>query len=207
MTVWRFIKRADSSRVSVGMTDGARRRLLAPRILIVTVMLIAFLHGANALFVYHFYSTTAAREAAARDATATMLAEQASQTFVAIDSALTAAAARLKTDLATGALGPADQMILTEESVRSHTVRALLVLNHDGTVALDSTGYPPAPRTPAEQQYFAGLASESASGLFIDDLAAGSSAVPYFGMGRAITNVAGVRIGTVVAVVEPSFFA
>ena len=207
MTVWRFIRRADSNRTSVGMADGARRRLLAPRILIVTVVLIAFLHGANALFVYHFYSTTAASEAAARDATATMLAEQASQTFSAIDSALAAAAARLEAGLAKAPLGPADQAILTEEGVRSPAVRTLLVLNRDGTVALDSAGYPPAPRTPAEQQYLAELATDSASGLFIGDLAAGSSAVPYFGMGRAITNASGARVGSVTAVVEPSFFA
>src|SRR5487761_273246 len=207
MTVWRFIRRADSSRVSVGMTDGARRRLLAPRILIVSIVLVAFLHGANALFVYHFYSTTAAREAAARDATATMLAEQASQTFAAIDSALAAIAARLKTGLATGALGPTDQAILAEGGVRSPSVRALLVFNHDGTVALDSSGYPPTPRAPAERQYFAGFAAGSASVLFIGDLVSGSSMVPYFGMGRAITNAGGARVGTVIAIVEPSFFA
>ena len=202
MTVWRFIRRADSSRVSVGMAGGARRRL-APRILIVTILLAALLHAANALFVYHFYSTTAAREAAARDATATMMAQQASQTFAAIDSALTAVAARLKTR----PLGPNDQAILTEEDVRSSAVRALLVLDHDGTVALDSSGYPPAPRVLAERQYLAGFATASMSGLSISDLVSGSSLVPYFGMGRAITDAAGTRIGTVIAVVEPSFFA
>ncbi|MBU6508450.1 MAG: PAS-domain containing protein, partial [Alphaproteobacteria bacterium] len=205
--MWRFIKRADSSRVSVGMADGARRRLAPRRILIVTILLTALLHAANALFVYHFYSTITAREVAARDATATMLAEQSSQTFAAIDSALTAVAARLKTTMATGAPGPTDQAILAEEGVRSPSVRALLVLDHDGAVALDSSGYPPAARVLAERQYLAGFATASLSGLFIGDLVSGSSLVPYFGMGRAITDAAGARIGTVIAVVEPSFFA
>ncbi|MGH7001308.1 MAG: PDC sensor domain-containing protein, partial [Stellaceae bacterium] len=193
--------------MSVGTAGGARARRLAPRILVVTILLVALLHGANALFVYHLYSTTAAREAAARDATATMLAEQASRTFAAIDSALAAVASRLKTSMATGAPGPTDQAILAEEGVRSPSVRALLVLDRDGTVALDSSGYPPAPRPLAEQQYFGGIATESAAGLFIGNLVSGSTVVPYFGMGRAITNAGGARVGTVIAIVEPSYFS
>ncbi|MDE1903370.1 MAG: PAS-domain containing protein, partial [Alphaproteobacteria bacterium] len=193
--------------MSVGMADGARRRLLAPRILIVTVMLIAFLHGANAFFVYHFYSTTAAREAATRDATATMLAEQASQTFGAIDSALAATATRLKASMAIGTRGPIDQATLTDEGVRPPSVRALLVLGRDGTVVLDSSGYPPAPRALADQRYLAGFTSVSESGLCIGDLVSGAGVVPYFGMSRPIADEAGTRIGTVVAIVEPSYFA
>ncbi|MGH6976316.1 MAG: PAS-domain containing protein, partial [Stellaceae bacterium] len=109
--------------------------------------------------------------------------------------------------MATGAPGPTDQAILAEEGVRSPSVRALLVLDRDGTVALDSSGYPPAPRPLAEQQYFGGIATESAAGLFIGNLVSGSTVVPYFGMGRAITNAGGARVGTVIAIVEPSYFS
>ena len=44
---------------------------LAPRLMLVTILLVALLHAANALFIYHFYSTNAAHETETRDATAT----------------------------------------------------------------------------------------------------------------------------------------
>ncbi|MGH7014444.1 MAG: histidine kinase dimerization/phospho-acceptor domain-containing protein, partial [Stellaceae bacterium] len=204
--MWRFTKRADTGRAPVGMANAPRERLLASRIFVVTIVLVALLHVANGAFVYHFYSTAAAREAEARDATANMLAEEAGHTLTAIDLTMETIATKLGSRLAAGTLTAADQTLLENEDMRLPHVRNLLVLDRNGTVVLDSAHYPAAPRNLADQAYFKELTATYTSRPFIGHLELVSGAAPYFNMSWPIIDRLGSRIGAVVAVVEPTHF-
>lgn len=204
--MWRVFKRADASHASVDMTGLVRGRLLAPRILVVTGLLVALLHAANGVFVYHFYSTTAAREAEARDATATMLGDEAAHTLTAIDLTMEAIATKLESRLAAGAPTAADQALIEDQDMRLPHVRQLLVLDRHGTVVLDSAHFPAVPRNLADQPYVKFLTATNMPGPFIGDLVSEPGVAPYFNMSRPIMGPLGARIGTVVAVVEPAHF-
>ena len=205
--MWRFFKRADAGRAAVGVMTGApHERLLAPRILVVTALLVTLLHAANGVFVYHFYSTTAVREAEARDATATMLAEEAGHTLTAIDLTMETIAAKLGDRLTAGALSSSDQTLLEDEDMRLPHVRQLLLLDGRGNVMLDSTHYPAAPRNLANQPYIKLLTATSTSEPFIGHLVSRPGVLPYFNMSRPIFDPTGARIGTVVAVVDPTHY-
>jgi len=205
--VWRFIKRVDLSHASVGIADGPRGRRLAPRILVVTVLLVALLHGANGVFVYHFYSTTAERETEARDATATMLADQASHTLTSIDLALETIATKLADRLATGMPNARDQALVENESMRLPHVRDLLVLDRSGTVVLDSAHYPPAPRNLSDRPYFAELQATNLARPFIGRPETGADGKPNFSMSRPVLDHLDTRIGAVVAIIDLSHLA
>ncbi|MDE2228040.1 MAG: PAS-domain containing protein [Alphaproteobacteria bacterium] len=205
--MWRFAKHVEAGLVPAGIASLSRGRWLVSRILVVTTLLVALLHAANGVFVYHFYSTTAAREAEAREATATLLAEQASHTLTAIDLTMETVAAKLQARLNGGPLTMADQALLKEESGRVPHVGALLVLDRRGRVALDSARYPPVPRNLADESYFTALATPGATGPFIGHRAFGPNASPYFSMSRPIFGPQNRRIGAVVAIVDPSYFA
>ena len=204
--MWGFFKRADVGHASVGMTGVLHVRLLAPRIFVVTVLLVATLHAANGVFVYHFYSTTAAREAEARDATAAMLAEEAGHTLTAIDLTMETVAAKLATALAAGPPNAADQALIEDQNMRLPHVRQLLVLDRDGTVVLDSAHYPAARRNLADEPYFKQVAASNTSQPFIGHLVFAPGATPYFSMSRPILDPLGAQIGAIVAIVEPAHF-
>jgi len=204
--VWRFLKRADASRASVGMTGVAHERLLAPRIFVVTLLLVALLHAANGVFVYHFYTTTAAREAEARDATATMLAEEAGHTLTAIDLTMETIAAKLANRLTAGPLTAADQTLIEDEDMRLPHVPHAPGARPQRHLALDSTRYPAVPLSMADQPYFSRLTTNNAAPPFIGHLVFSPDAAPDFSMSRPILNSLGDRIGAVVAVVEPAHF-
>ena len=204
--MWRFFKRADAGHASVGMTGVPHVRLLAPRIFVVTTLLVATLHAANGVFVYHFYSTTAAREAEARDATAAMLAEEAGHTLTAIDLTMETIAAKLATALTAGPPTAADQALIEDQDMRLPHVRKLLVLDRDGTVVLDSEHYPAARRNLADEPAFKQVAASNTLQPFIGHLVFAPGATPYFSMSRPILDPLGARIGAVVAIVEPAHF-
>ncbi|HYL31801.1 MAG TPA: PAS-domain containing protein, partial [Stellaceae bacterium] len=199
-----MIRRTDPSRASVGIVDGTRGRRLAPRILVVTILLVALLHGANGVFVYHFYSTTAEREAEARDATATMLADQASHTLTTIDLALETVATKLENRIVAGPLNAGDQALIENESMRLPHVRDLLVLDRNGTVVLDSAHYPPAPRNLADRPLFKQLQATNLKRPFIGRPETGADGAPTFSMSRPILDHLDTRIGAVVAMVDLS---
>ncbi|MDE2165007.1 MAG: PAS-domain containing protein, partial [Alphaproteobacteria bacterium] len=202
----RLFKRADAGRAAVGMTGVPNEWLLAPRILVVTGLLVALLHAANGVFVYHFYSTSAVHETEARQATATMLAEEAGHTLTAIDLTMETIAARLSDRLAARALSSADQALIEDEDMRLPHVRQLLLLDSRGKVVLDSAHYPPAQRNLADQPYVKLLATSNTSEPFIGHLMSTPGMHPYFNISRPIFDSTGDRIGTVVAVVEPAHF-
>jgi len=204
--VWRSSKRAVPEPAPVGFAGMPRERGLAPRIFAVTVALLALLHAANAVFVYHFYTTTAAREVEARTATAAMLADQTSHTLTAIDLTMEAIATKLEKRLVAGTLAAADRSLVENESMRLPHVRALLVLDRDGRVVLDSTRNPPAPRSLANAPYFKDLTATATGRPFIGHPETDSDGRAAFAISRPILDRLGARIGAVVAEADPSRF-
>jgi signal transduction histidine kinase len=201
-----FFKRADAGDATIGITGAPRQRALATRILVVTGLLVALLHVANGVFVYHFYSTTAAREAETRDATAAMLAEEAGHQLTAIDLTLETIATKLESRLATGSMTRADQKLIEDADMRLSRVRRLLVLDSRGTVLLDSTRYPAVARNLSDQPFVKQVTATNTFQPFISHLVSRPGLPPYFSMSRPVFNTLGRRIGTIVATVEPAHF-
>jgi signal transduction histidine kinase len=201
-----FFKRADVGDTPIGMTGAPHQRALATRILVFTGLLVALLHVANGVFVYHFYSTTAAREAETRDATAAMLAAEAGHRLTAIDLTLETIATKLESRLATGSMTRADQKLIEDADMRLSRVRRLLVLDSRGTVLLDSRRYPAVARNLSDQPYVKQLTATNTFQPFIGHLVSRPGVAPYFSMSRPVFDTIGRRIGTIVATVEPAHF-
>ncbi|MGH7716582.1 MAG: PAS-domain containing protein, partial [Vulcanimicrobiaceae bacterium] len=123
-----------------------------------------------------------------------------------IDLTMETIAAKLENRLATGSVTRADQTLIEDEDMRLPHVRRLLVLDGQGNVILDSTHYPAAPRDLADQPYVEQLTAANAFQPFIGHLVSQRGGSPYFPMSRPVFDSTGVRVGTVVAMVDPAHF-
>ncbi|HEY4968687.1 MAG TPA: hypothetical protein VII35_02215, partial [Steroidobacteraceae bacterium] len=171
---------------------------LAPRILLVTCLLLAFLHAAHALFIFHFYRTNADREREARGATATLLAEQASHALTAIDLTLDTIATKLEPHMAENRATVVDQALLGEEGMRLPQLRQILVLDRAGKALLDSRQFPAGAGNFSAQRYFADHLVHPGRNLFIGGLSVGDHA-PQFSMSRGAFDAQGNLVGVVAA--------
>ena len=178
---------------------------LAPRILLVTCLLLAFLHVANGLFILHFYRTNASREQEARDATATLLAEQASHALTAIDLTLDTIATKLEPHMAENRATVVDQALLGEEGMRLPQLRQIVVLDRAGKVLLDSRQFPAGAGNLGAQRYFADHLVHPGRNLFIGGLILGDGA-PQFSMSRGAFDAQGNLVGVVAALIDPRSF-
>jgi signal transduction histidine kinase len=185
-----------------------RKRSLSLHILPVTIILLVILHAFNTLFVIHFYHTNATHEREAREATATLLAEQASHAFTAVDLTLETIAARLESDVAQNRSTILDQAMVSAESMRLPQVRQILVADKIGKLILDSRQFPADGRNLASKPYFTAQIEHPEQGLFIGNLVthAGDQA-PHFSMSRIIHDNKGATVGVAIVLIEPSYFS
>ena len=197
---------APAGLLATARSQGAQ---LAPRLMFVTILLVALLHAANALFIYHFYSTNAAHETETRDATATLLANQAGHALTAVDLTLDTIAAKLHRDLAAGRATAFDQALVHDEAVRLTQVRQIMVLDREGRLALDSKQYPAEAEDLSKRPYFSfhQNLTQPERALFIGKLIFKAGVEPHFSVSRGIFDDKNNLVGVAVALVEPTYFA
>ncbi len=191
-----------------GIIAPIRRQSLALHILPVTIVLLAILHALNALFAIHFYGTTVTHERERREATATLLAEQASHAFTAVDLTLETISARLESDVAQGRPTILDQAMISAESMRLPQVREIFVIDKTGKLILDSRRFPADGRNLANKPYFTAQIEHPEQGLFIGNLIThAADQAPHFSMSRVIHDNKGAMVGVAVVLIEPSYFS
>ena len=203
-----FGKHPEVSTALRGIIAPMRGRSLSLHILPVTIALLVILHALNALFIFHFYRTTVEHERETREATATLLAEQASHAFTAVDLTLEMISARLESDVAQGQPTILDQAMISGESMRLPQVRQIFVTDKTGKLILDSRHFPADRRNLADKPYFTAQIEHPEQGLFIGNLithAADQS--PHFSMSRVIHDDKGAMVGVAVVLIEPSYFS
>jgi two-component system cell cycle sensor histidine kinase PleC len=206
--LWRFGKQPEVPAARRGVIAPLRMRSLSLHILPVTIALLAVLHVTNTLFVFHFYRLNAAHERETREATATLLAEQASHAFTAIDLTLQTISARLVGDVAQNRATILDQAMIGAESIRLAQVRQIFVVDKAGMLLLDSKQYPANRRDLSDRPYFTAQIKRPEQGLFIGALITRApNQKPHFSMSRGINSNNGELVGVAVVLVEPSYFS
>jgi two-component system cell cycle sensor histidine kinase PleC len=184
------------------------RRPLSRRIVVATVLLLLGLHAGNAVLVFHFYRTNAAREQEAREARATLLAEHASRAFSAVDLSLETIVDKLSQNLRLATPSVFIQLLLDDRIRRLPQIRALLVLDENGTVVYDSRLFPAVQRDLSDRPYFSEQKKWRGVGLYIGSTVRGRwDNKPFFGMSRPLLDSDGNFRGIVVALAEPTYFS
>jgi len=206
--LWRFGKQLEVPAARRGVIAPLRSRSLSLHILPVTIALLAILHVTNTLFVFHFYQLNAAHERETREATATLLAEQASHAFTAVDLTLQTIGARLVGDVAQDRATILDQALISAESIRLAQVRQIFVVDKAGKLLLDSKQYPADRRDLSDRPYFTAQIKRPEQGLFIGTLVTRApNQNPHFSMSRSINSNNGELVGVAVVLIEPSYFS
>jgi len=204
----RFLKLPEAAAARHGLIAPLRMRSLSLHILPIAIAMLVILHAVNAVFVVHFYRTNAEHERESREATATLLAEQASHAFTAIDLTLETISARIEDDVARGRPTILDQAMISGETMRLAQLRQIFVAGKNGDLLLDSKNFPAVPRNVADKPYFTTLVQHPEQGLFIGHLITHmANEAPHFSMSRAIVDGKGNMLGVAVALIEPSYFS
>ena len=203
-----FGKHPEASTALRDITAPVRGHSLSLSILPVTIALLVILHALNALLIFHFYRGSATHERETREATVTLLAEQASHAFAAVDLTLEAIAARLESDVARGQPTLLDQAMISGESMRLPQVRQIFVADKTGKLILDSRQYPAEGRNIADKPYFIAQIEHPEQGMFFGGLVTSAADQgPNFSMSRVIHDNKGALVGVAVALIEPSYFS
>lgn len=203
-----FGKHPEVSAAWRGIIAPLRRRSLSLHILPVTIALLVVLHALNALFALHFYRITVTQGRERREAAATLLAEQASHAFTAVDLTLETISARLESDVAQGRPTLLDQAMISAEGMRLPQVREIFVIDKSGKLILDSKRFPADGRNLAGKPYFTAQIEHPEQGLFIGNLVThAADQGPHFSMSRIIHDDKGAMVGVAVVLIEPSYFS
>ncbi len=203
-----FEKHPEVSAAWRGIIAPMRRRSLSLHILPVTVVLLVILHVLNALFAFHFYRNNATHERERHEATAMLLAEQASHAFTAVDLTLETISARLESDVAQSRPTILDQAMISAESMRLPQVREIFVIDRTGKLILDSKQFPADGRNLANKPYFTAQIEHPEQGLWIGNLITHAvDQAPHFSMSRVIHDDKGAMVGVAVVLIEPSYFS
>jgi two-component system cell cycle sensor histidine kinase PleC len=186
-----------------------RNGQISPRIFLVTILLLAGLQAANALFIVHFYDTNAAREGEAREATATLLAEHAAHAFTAVDLTLQSVATKIVPSLVKGHLTILDQALLSAETMQLPQLVQMGILDKTGHLVLDSEQFPAIKIDLADRAYFTSPAAKPNGGLYIGRIINDGHFhhSPHFTLSRPIVDDHGGLLGVATALMEPSYFS
>jgi len=177
------------------------------RLTVSSLLILALLHGANAIFIAKLVQSAKTTAADAMSARATLLAEHASRSIGGIDLALEDIASNAAAWLALGPRSVPLHMLLHQTAARLPQVKALTILDADGVMIQDSRHYPAQPFSYATYPGFLEQKKWRGVGLYID--APSLSKVdgdPSFAVTRPVLTSDGNLRGVVVALVDPSYF-
>lgn len=181
---------------------------LARRIVLLTIGLLILVHGANALFVIHYYTAISVRERDARNAKATLLAEHASRTMSAVDLSLETIAETLRTRLPLNKPTIFAQILLDKHIKRLPQVRSLAVSDPDGRIINTTRSFPPPSINISDRDYFSEQKKWRGVGLYINNIEISEvDSKPFIPMSRPIVDNDGNFRGIISATADPSYFA